>query len=308
MLQACITPCAIGISVPGVADCATLRPFSAINVRLLPGPLGGPSSQKNQIVTAAFNTERVTSVHHWNDTLFSFRTTRDAGLRFHNGHFVMLGLEVEGRPLLRAYSIASPNYEQHLEFLSIKVPDGPLTSRLQHLKPGDPVLMSRKPVGTLIVDDLLAGENLYLLGTGTGLAPFMSIIQDPQVYERFRKVVLVHGVRFVSELAYADFITNELPANEFFGEQVREQLVYYPSVTREPFRNRGRITELIETGRLGDDIGLPSLDPVRDRVMLCGSPAMLADLRTLLDGRGFLASPHTGEPGHYVVERAFVEK
>lgn len=266
------------------------------------------SLQKNPTVTAAFNTERVTSVHHWNDTLFSFRTTRDAGLRFHNGHFVMLGLEVDGRPLLRAYSIASPNYEQHLEFLSIKVPDGPLTSRLQHLKPGDPVLMSRKPVGTLIVDDLLPGENLYLLGTGTGLAPFMSIIQDPEVYERFKKVVLVHGVRFVSELAYADFITRELPNNEFFGEQVREQLIYYPTVTREPFRNQGRITQLLESDKLGQDIGLPPLDPQRDRAMLCGSPAMLADLRALLDGRGFQASPHTGEPGHYVVERAFVEK
>ena len=175
---------------------------------------------------AAFNTERVTSVHHWNDTLFSFKTTRDPALRFHNGHFVMIGLEVNGKPLMRAYSIASANYEEHLEFLSIKVQDGPLTSRLQHLKEGDPILVSRKPVGTLVVDDLLPGKNLYLFATGTGLAPFMSIIKDPDVYERFEKVVLVHGVRFVSELAYANYIGEELPNNEYFGEIVRDKLIY----------------------------------------------------------------------------------
>ena len=183
---------------------------------------------------AAFNTERVLSVHHWNDTLFSFTTTRDAALRFHNGHFVMIGLEVEGKPLLRAYSIASANYEENLEFLSIKVQNGPLTSRLQHLKEGDTILVSRKPVGTLVVDDLKPGKHLFLFGTGTGLAPFMSIIKDPDVYERFDKVILVHGVRWVSELAYADFIGNELLNNEFFGEIVRDKLVYYPTVTREP--------------------------------------------------------------------------
>src|SRR5690606_37882363 len=257
---------------------------------------------------AAFNTERVLSVHHWNDTLFSFRTTRDAALRFHNGHFVMLGLEVEGKPLMRAYSIASPNYEEHLEFLSIKVQNGPLTSRLQHLKVGDDVLISRKPVGTLVADDLHPGKNLYLFGTGTGLAPFMSIIQDPEVYERFEKIVLIHGVRWISELAYSDFISKELPENEFFGEMVREKLIYYPTVTREPFRNEGRVTTLIENGKLFEDIGLPPLNPEHDRAMLCGSPAMLADISSLLDARGFKVSPGTGEPGDYVVERAFVEK
>jgi ferredoxin--NADP+ reductase len=204
---------------------------------------------------AAFNSEKVLSVHHWNDTLFSFTTTRDPGLRFHNGHFVMLGLEVEGKPLLRAYSIASANYEENLEFLSIKVPDGPLTSRLQHLKVGDEVLVSKKPVGTLVVDDLKPGKHLYLFGTGTGLAPFMSIIKDPDVYERFDKIILMHGVRFVSELAYADFIEKELPDNEFFGD-----------------------------------------------------PAMLEDLSNMLDARGFEISPGVGEPGDYVIERAFVEK
>ena len=257
---------------------------------------------------AAFNTERVLSVHHWNDTLFSFKTTRDPALRFHNGHFVMLGLEVDGRPLMRAYSIASANYEEHLEFLSIKVQNGPLTSRLQHLKEGDTVLVSRKPVGTLVVDDLLPGKNLYLLGTGTGLAPFMSIIKDPDVYERFEKVVLVHGVRQVSEFAYKDFITEDLREHEYLGEMIREKLIYYPTATREPFRNQGRLTDLIQNGKLFTDIGLPPMDPEVDRVMLCGSPHMLKDTCHLLDAKGFIASPHTGQPGHYVIERAFVEK
>jgi len=257
---------------------------------------------------AAFNSERVLSVHHWNNTLFSFTTTRDPSLRFHNGHFVMIGLEVEGKPLMRAYSIASANYEENLEFLSIKVPDGPLTSRLQHLKEGDAILVSRKPVGTLVVDDLKPGRHLYLLGTGTGLAPFMSIIKDPEVYERFEKIVLVHGVRWVSELAYADFITKELPNNEFFGDVVRDKLIYYPTVTREAFRHTGRITEIIESGRLFTDIGLPPLDPAQDRAMLCGSPHMLADVSAMLNSHGFVVSPGVGEPGDYVVERAFVDK
>lgn len=257
---------------------------------------------------AAFNTEHVLSVHHWNDTLFSFTTTRDAALRFHNGHFVMIGLEVDGKPLMRAYSIASANYEENLEFLSIKVQDGPLTSRLQHLKEGDTILVSRKPVGTLVIDDLRAGRNLFLFGTGTGLAPFMSIIKDPDTYERFEKVVLVHGVRFVSELAYSDFIQNELPQNEYFGEVVREKLLYYPTVTREEFRHTGRITDLIETGKLCEDLGVPQLDPAQDRAMLCGSPAMLTDISAMLDKRGFEVSPGVGQPGDYVIERAFVEK
>ena len=256
----------------------------------------------------AFNTEYVLSVHHWNETLFSFKTTRDPGLRFRNGHFVMIGLDVEGRPLMRAYSIASANHNEYLEFLSIKVQDGPLTSRLQHLKEGDPVLVSRKPVGTLVIDDLLPGRRLYLLGSGTGLAPFMSIIQDPETYERFEQVVLVHGVRYVSELAYANYITHELPEDEFLGEIVREKLIYYPTVTREPFRNQGRLTHLIESGKLFSDLGLPPLDPVQDRVMICGSPALLKDTCALLDARGFTLSPHIGEPGDYVIERAFVER
>lgn len=254
------------------------------------------------------NTETVLSVHHWNDTLFSFCTTRDPGLRFENGQFVMIGLEVEGRPLLRAYSIASANHEEHLEFFSIKVPDGKLTSRLQHLQPGAQVLVSRKPTGTLLLDDLRPGKHLYLLGSGTGLAPFMSLVKDPEMYERYEKIVLVHGVRWVSELAYADYLTNELPQDEYLGELAREKLIYFPTVTREPFHNTGRITTLIETGELFRKIGLPPLDPTVDRAMLCGSPSMLADVAKLLDERGLEVSAHIGSPGDYVIERAFVEK
>ena len=256
----------------------------------------------------ALATERVLDVRHWNDTLFSFRTTRDASLRFENGHFVMIGLPIEGKPLLRAYSIASANYEDHLEFFSIKVQNGPLTSRLQNLKPGDDIIVSRKPTGTLLLHDLLPGKRLYLLSTGTGLAPFLSIIRDPETYERFEKVVLVHGVRQISDLAYHDYLTRELPNHEFLGERVREQLVYYPTATREPFRYNGRLTELVQSGKLFADIGLPSFTPDDDRAMLCGSPGMLADTRALLDARGFQVSPHIGTPGHYVFERAFVEK
>jgi len=255
---------------------------------------------------ASLTKERVTSVHHWNDTLFSFKTSRDTSFRFKNGHFIMMGLEVEGRPLMRAYSIASANYEEELEFFSIKVPDGPLTSKLQNVKVGDEIVLSSKPTGTLINDNLLPGRNLYLISTGTGLAPFMSIIQDPEIYDAYDHVILTHGCRSVSELAYADFITEELPNNEFFGEQVRQKLMYYPTVTREPFRNQGRITDLMETGKLFDDLGLPNFSLEDDRFMICGSPSMLKDTCNILDNRGFKESRH-GEQGHYVIERAFVE-
>ena len=255
---------------------------------------------------AAIAQERVLTVHHWNENVFSFTTTRDHSLRFENGHFVMLGLQVDGKPLMRAYSIASANHEEHLEFLSIKVADGPLTSRLQHIKPGDEVLVSRKPTGTLLLRDLKPGKRLYLLSSGTGLAPFMSLVKDPEVYERFEKVILVHGVRYRSELAYRDYIEWELTHHEYLGEQVRSKLVYFPTVTRERFRYQGRVTSLIESGKLFEDTGMPALDPAHDRVMICGSPAMLADLSALLDARGFQISPHVGEPGDYVIERAFV--
>jgi ferredoxin--NADP+ reductase len=218
----------------------------------------------------------------------------------------MIGLEVDGRPLMRAYSMASANHEESLEFFSIKVADGPLTSRLQHIKPGDEVLVSRKPTGTLLLRDLKPGKRLYLLSSGTGLAPFMSLVKDPEVYERFEKVILVHGVRYRSELAYRDYIEWELTHHEYLGEQVRNKLVYFPTVTRERFRYQGRVTSLIESGKLFQDTGMPALDPAHDRVMICGSPAMLADLSALLDARGFQISPHVGEPGDYVIERAFV--
>ncbi len=253
------------------------------------------------------NRETVTGVHHWTESLFSFTTTRDSGFRFSNGHFTMLGLEAEGRPLLRAYSIASANYEHELEFFSIKVPDGPLTSKLQHLKIGDEVLISRKPTGTLTVDNLLPGRNLYMLSTGTGLAPFLSVIKDPEVYENFDKVILVHGCRYVEELAYQQAITEHLPANEYFGEIAAEKLIYYPTVTREKFRNTGRLTDLIRTGKLFQDIGLPTPTLADDRFMICGSPTMLKDICAILDRAGF-SETRAGKLGHYVIERAFVEK
>jgi ferredoxin--NADP+ reductase len=239
--------------------------------------------------------------------LFSFTTTRSNSFRFRNGQFAMIGLEIDAKPLMRAYSMASANHEDHLEFFSIKVQDGPLTSRLQHLKVGDQILINSKPTGTLVHDNLLPGRTLYLLGTGTGLAPFLSIIKDPETYERYQKVVLVHGCRQTAELAYGEFITQDLPQHEFLGEYVRAQLVYYPTVTREPFRNRGRITDLITSGRLFEDVGCDPMAPEHDRVMLCGSPSMLQDLVTILRERGFEEGSHS-EPGHYVIEKAFVEK
>jgi ferredoxin--NADP+ reductase len=252
--------------------------------------------------------EKVLEVHHWNDTLFSFKCTRQPGLRFINGQFVMIGLMVDGKPLMRAYSIVSANYEDHLEFFSIKVQDGPLTSRLQHLKVGDDVLVGDKCTGTLVQDNLLPGKRLYLFSTGTGLAPFMSIIKDHEVYERYEKVILVHGVRWVSELAYEEFITNELPQNEYFGEDVQQKLIYYPTVTRDPYRNTGRLTDLLVSGKLCQDIGMPQLNPAEDRGLICGSPSMLKDLCDILDGMGFKESPRMGDPGDYAIERAFVEK
>jgi ferredoxin--NADP+ reductase len=250
--------------------------------------------------------ERVLEVQHWNDTLFSFKTTRDQSFRFKNGHFTMIGLEVEGRPLMRAYSIASANYEENLEFFSIKVADGPLTSRLQQIRPGDEIIISRKPTGTLLTDYLLPGKRLYLLATGTGLAPFMSIIKDPEVYDAYEQVILVHGVRYVSELAYQDDITRVLPENEFFGEYIREQLLYYPTVTREPYANQGRLTDLMRSGKLFEDLGVPHPNLEEDRFMICGSPAMLKDTTSVLDGWGFKET-RQGVNAEYVIERAFVD-
>lgn len=256
---------------------------------------------------ASLRKEVVTEVHHWNDSLFSFKTTRDMGFRFKNGHFVMIGLEQDnGRPLMRAYSIASANYEEELEFFSIKVPDGPLTSKLQKIKVGDEVVIGSKPTGTLILDNLLPGRHLYLISTGTGLAPFMSVIKDPDTYEQYDKVILTHGVRTVDELAYRELIAHELPNNEYFGDMVREKLIYYPTVTRETYVNTGRLTDLLDSGKLSQDIGLPEINTEHDRFMICGSPSMLKDTCAILDKRGFIETRH-GDLGHYVIERAFVE-
>lgn len=256
---------------------------------------------------SAMHEERVLSVHHWTDRLFTFTTTRDPALRFSNGHFTMIGLRVNGKPLLRAYSIVSANYEDHLEFLSIKVPDGPLTSRLQHIQVGDTIIVGRKPTGTLLIDYLLPGRRLYLLSTGTGLAPFMSIIRDPETYEKFEQVILVHGVRQVDELAYHDVLMEHLPNHEFLGELVTSKLRYYPTVTREPYKNMGRITDLISSGKIFTDLGNPQLDPKEDRVMICGSPAMLRDLKRMLEEHNFKEG-NTSTPGDFVIERAFAEQ
>ncbi|MEY8690206.1 MAG: ferredoxin--NADP reductase [Leptothrix sp. (in: b-proteobacteria)] len=256
---------------------------------------------------SAFNEETVLSVHHWTDRLFSFTTTRDTSLRFSNGHFTMIGLRVNGKPLLRAYSIVSANYEEHLEFLSIKVQDGPLTSKLQHIQVGDKIIVGKKPTGTLLIDYLLPAKRLYMFSTGTGLAPFMSVVRDPDTYEKFDEVILVHGVRQVDELAYHDLLTKHLPEHELLGELVADKLRYYPTVTREPFENMGRITDLIESGKLFTDLGVPALNPADDRIMICGSPGMLRDLKHMLEERGFKEG-NTTKPGDFVIERAFAEQ
>ncbi len=218
----------------------------------------------------------------------------------------MIGLRVDGKPLLRAYSIVSANYEEHLEFLSIKVPDGPLTSRLQHIQPGDKIVVGRKPTGTLLVDYLLPGKRLYLLGSGTGLAPFLSVARDPDTYERFEKVILVHGVRQVAELCYHDYLTQTLPKDAILGEYVTRQMLNYPTVTRESYAHQGRITNVIENGQLTRELGMPDLNSAHDRIMICGSPGLNTVMRSLLPANGFRVG-NTTTPGDYVVERAFVD-
>lgn len=255
----------------------------------------------------AFNRERVVSVRQFTDRLFSFRTTRDAAFRFENGQFAMIGLELEDRPLLRAYSMASSNYDEELEFYSIKVDDGPLTSRLQHIAVGDTILIGRKPTGTLVQSSLLPGKRLYLLSTGTGIAPFASIIRDPDVYDRYEQIVLVHGCRHVAELQYGVEVVQAVKDDEFLGDYAREKLVHYPTVTREAYVNTGRITAAIETGKLFADLGAPDLAPEHDRVMICGGPGVLSDLEAALEARNFVEGSG-GAPGSYVIEKAFAER
>lgn len=277
---------------------------NAANDDAVTAPSAAPAQKKKS--GGAFNRETVLEVQHFTDRLFRFRTTRDPHFRFVNGQFAMIGLEVDGKPLLRAYSMASANYEDDLEFFSIKVPDGPLTSRLQHLKVGDIVLVGRKPTGTLVQSNLLPGKRLYMLSTGTGIAPFSSVIKDPEVYDLYDKLILIHGCREVAELQYGLDIVAAAKSNEFFGEIVQEKLVHYATVTREPYVHQGRITDLIESGKLFADIGEPAFNPAEDRVMLCGSPGMLKDLVGLLESKGFREGS-SGDPASYVIEKAFVE-
>jgi ferredoxin--NADP+ reductase len=256
--------------------------------------------------TGALSVETVTQVHHWNEHLFSFSITRPASFRFRSGEFVMLGLPDGKRPLLRAYSIASPSYDETLEFLSIKVPEGPLTSRLQTIVEGDPLFLGRKPTGTLVTDALLPGRRLFLLATGTGLAPFMSLIRDPDVYDQYEQIVVVHSVRRVSDLAYREALEGRLPGDPLVEDQARAQLRYVPTVTREPFHTSARIGTLIEEGALFGDVSGPAkLDPAQDRIMLCGSMAMIKDQAAMLDALGFQEGSNAA-PGDYVIERAFV--
>ena len=256
---------------------------------------------------AAFLAEKVTWVQHWTIELFSFSTTRDPSFRFENGQFVMLGLPREdGKPLLRAYSIASPNWSEELEFYSIKVQDGPLTSRLQKIQVGDDLLIGKKPTGTLVLDALKPGRTLYMLGTGTGLAPWLSLARDPEVYERFDTVVVTHTVRNVADLNYRQELSHDWPNDEMLGEVIAGKLRYYPTVTREEFPTRGRITNLITSGQMFKDLGLPKFDPAHDRVMMCGGPSVLVDLKQIMLDFGF-AEGSIASPGDFVLERAFVE-
>ena len=258
--------------------------------------------------SASLTVETVLSVTHWNEHLFSFTVTRPASFRFRSGEFVMIGLPGDaGKPLLRAYSVASPAYAETLEFLSIKVPDGPLTSRLQQIREGDRIYLARKPTGTLVTDALKPGRRLFLIGTGTGLAPWMSIIRDPDVYDLFQQVVVVHSVRKVSDLAYRELLEARLEGDPLVDEFAAAQFEYVPTVTREEFHTTGRIDALIADGRLftGGAAEPPRLDPEHDRVMLCGSMAMIKDTAALLEARGFTEGSNA-HPGDYVIERAFV--
>lgn len=265
------------------------------------------SAAEPQRAASGLFRERVLEIQHYTDKLFSFKTTRAPSFRFQSGQFTMIGLEVGGKPLLRAYSMASAVYDDWLEFFSIKVPDGPLTSRLQHIVPGDEVIIGSKPTGTLLLGNLRPGRRLWLFATGTGFAPFASILRDPETYENFEAVIAVEGCRQVAELAYSTHVVMDVRAHEFLGELAGDKLHYYATVTREPYHRQGRIPDLITSRKLFDDLGMPPLDPAEDRVMMCGNPNMLADLKALLREAGFVEG-NSGEPGDFVIEKAFVER
>jgi ferredoxin--NADP+ reductase len=250
--------------------------------------------------------QMVTAVTHWTDRLFSFRVTRPKTLRFRSGEFVMIGLMGEsGKPLLRAYSIASPAWDEELEFYSIKVPDGPLTSRLQHIAVGDEIILRPKPVGTLVHDALLGGKRLWLLATGTGFAPFASLLREPETYEKYESVIMMHTCREAAELEYGRQLVAGLADDPLIGEMVAGKLHYYPTTTREPFAHMGRITDNLTSGKVFADLGLPQMNPADDRAMVCGSLAFNVDVKAVLDGFG-LREGANSDPKEFVVEKAFV--
>lgn len=250
--------------------------------------------------------QTVTQVTHWTDRLFSFRVTRPQSLRFRSGEFVMIGLMGDsGKPLLRAYSIASPAWDEELEFYSIKVPDGPLTSKLQHIQPGDEIILRPKPVGTLVHDALLPGKRLWLLATGTGIAPFASLMREPETYEKYDQVIMMHTCREVAELEYGRQLVESLKDDPLIGELVGDKLIYYPTCTREAFHHMGRVTDNLASGKVFHDLGLPKMNPAEDRAMVCGSLAFNLDVKAILEGFG-LREGANSEPQEFVVEKAFV--
>ena len=256
-------------------------------------------------IPSSLTKETVESVHHWTDSLFSFRISRPSSFRFRSGEFVMLGLFVNGKPLLRAYSIASPSWDEGLDFYSIKVHDGPLTSRLQEIRPGDHILLGKKPTGTLVHDALLPGKRLYCLSTGTGIAPFASVIRDPDTYERFDEIILTHTCREVCDLAYGQKLVNDLIEDPLVGEMAAGKIRLYNSTTRETSDNMGRITNLMESGKLYTDLGVPAMNPEEDRVMICGAMDMIRDTKEQVLKAG-LTEGSNAAPGQFVVEKAFV--
>ncbi|NND17128.1 MAG: ferredoxin--NADP reductase [Silicimonas sp.] len=254
--------------------------------------------------------QTVTDVRHWTDKLFSFRVTRPASLRFRSGEFVMIGLLGDnGKPLLRAYSIASPAWDDELEFYSIKVPDGPLTSKLQHIRPGDQIILRPKPVGTLVLDALLPGKRLWFFATGTGIAPFASLMRDPDTFARYEQVIMMHTCRDVAELNYGRELIDAIRADdmlaELMGEGFHEKLIYYPTTTREDSAKMGRITDNLTSGKVFSDLGIDGIDPEHDRGMVCGSLAFNTDMKAVLEGFG-LEEGANSDPKQYVVEKAFV--
>lgn len=258
-------------------------------------------------ISAGLQRSRVLEVTHYTDKLFSFRCERPSSLRFRSGQFIMIGLEIDGRPVLRAYSIASAVYDDWLEFFSIKVPGGPLTSRLQNITEGSEVLIGGKPTGTLLADSLRPGRRLFLFATGTGFAPFASLVRDPEIYERFEEIIAVVGCRYVDELSFATRVIVSAREHELVGELADRQLTYFATVTREPFHHQGRIPDLITSGKLFSDLGAAGLDKSADRAMICGNPSMLLDVKRILTDAGFTEGS-SGTPGEYVVEKAFAER